>query len=123
MSLQESKATNTEAVEWWKKQLLKANIEAADKGDVDAMCNLGNVYYYAGGAWDPMGIKQQDIEKAVGWFRKAADKDNEYAMKALINIHEEGFGVGLDLGNISTWRWKSEMLSRRRVSYLIQKLL
>ena len=52
------------AKEWYEK--------AAEKGNVDAMVNLGALYY-----------EQRDKTKTIEWYEKAAEKGNDWAMFSL----------------------------------------
>lgn len=54
--------------------------KAADVGNIDAICNLGNVYRY--GKRVP-----KNIHKAIELFKKAADLGNTYAMNKLGYIY------------------------------------
>src|SRR5712664_4001235 len=69
------------ALEWYEK--------AADKGNADAMNNIGTLYYNRRGV-------EQDYAKAREWYEKAAAKDNVVAMYNLGRIYENGQGVAQD---------------------------
>jgi len=69
------------AREWLKK--------AADKGQAEAMDNLGIIY--ANGKGVP-----PDLAEAARWFRKAADKNVPEAMDHLAYAYATGKGVALD---------------------------
>jgi len=64
-------------------------IPFAEKGDVDAMRNLGVMYLEGRGV-------PQDYKLAVEWFRKAAEKGEAIAMINLGAMYAEGRGVPQD---------------------------
>ena len=68
----------------------------ADKGDVNAMYNLG--WMYAEGSGVP-----KDEKQAVEWFRKAADLGNPAAMSNLGWMYANGRGVAKDEKQAVEW--------------------
>src|SRR5208337_4884899 len=78
-----------EAYNWYKK--------AADKGDQNAMNNLGRLYY--DGHYDGQE-DVQDRQKASEWFRKAA-------MLKLGSIYEAGRGVEQNVAEAIKWYEKA----------------
>ena len=63
--------------------------EAAEAGDVRAMCNLGYCYYQG------IGTEMDDAE-AFQWFSKAAEEEYPRAMQLLGECYENGYGVEQD---------------------------
>ena len=87
---------------WWFSgyfQLPKLQ-SAAEKGDVSAMYELGNVYEGGGGV-------TQDHAQARRWYQKAADAGNAGAMYSLGNLYEEGQGVTQDHAQARRWYQKA----------------
>ena len=70
--------------------------KAADKGDAEAMYNIGHLYEKGHGV-------EQDYIEAMRWFRKAADKGNAEAMFNIGVLYERGRGVKQD--EIEAMRW------------------
>ena len=71
---------------------------AAEMGDPQAMCNLGNCYY------NGQGGLTKDTSKAVEWYRKAAEKGNPTAMNNLGNCYDYGKG-GLTKDEVKAGEW------------------
>lgn len=67
-------------------QAISCYRKAAERGDTDAMNNLG--YFYEHGQWIP-----QDYGQAVQWYKKAAERGNTFAMYNLGGCYENGRGV------------------------------
>ncbi len=70
---------------------------AAEAGDVEAMCQLGERGYLWG-----EGVPR-DSQKGLAWIRKAADKGCAHAMFKLGYIYERGFGKPDDYANADEW--------------------
>lgn len=70
--------------------------EAAERGDVDAQCDLGMAY--ASGEAVP-----QDHALAVQWFRKAAEQGDAFAQLSLGVAYEDGKGVSQDWTQAVHW--------------------
>jgi len=70
----DAKGDYIEAMRWYRK--------AADKGDADAMFNIGVLYD------NGEGVKQDYIE-AMRWYRKAADKGDADAKAALKRLRDK----------------------------------
>ena len=116
-----------EAVEWYRKGI--------SNGNDWAMCNLGNMYrngkgvpqnnqkakeWYkkaydqdgdaAGAAANNYGIrcyKDGDYEGSSEWFRKGADKGNDWAMYNLADSYCKGEGVAEDADKAKEWLQKA----------------
>ena len=54
--------------------------KAAEQGDAEAQCKLGNCYYYGNGV-------DEDETEAIKWYRKAAEQGNEEAQNNLGNCY------------------------------------
>lgn len=61
---------------------------AEEQGDVNAQCNLGNMYSNGQGV-------PQDYAEAVKWYRLAADQGFEEAAKRLEELEKSGFPLKL----------------------------
>jgi uncharacterized protein len=59
---------------------------AADRGDVDALDELGDIYLYG------FGVKKDAVE-AVEWYRRAAEQGNSAAQNALGICYQLGTGL------------------------------
>jgi TPR repeat protein len=68
----------------------------ADRGNVHAQYNLGNMYR------NSQGVPQNDAE-AVRWFRLAADQGNAGAQFGLGGMYYFGFGVPRDYVTAHMW--------------------
>ena len=62
----------------------------AKKGDSDAQYRLGRLYQYG------QGSLPYDINKALDWYRRAADQQHAAALYALGKLHLNGQGVQRD---------------------------
>jgi hypothetical protein len=67
-----------EAVSWYRK--------AAEQGDANAQCNLGQCYAFGAGV-------VKDESEAVSWYRKAAEQGNANAKYSLGLCYYLGTGV------------------------------
>ena len=65
---------------------IKLLLQAAEIGNIDAMNNLGMLYYRG------YGVKQ-DYTQALKWFRKGASYGNQVAYENLAMMYEKGCGV------------------------------
>ena len=63
--------------------------KAAEQGDAEAQCNLGELY--ANGTGVP-----QDYAQAVAWYREAAEGGNAQAQYNLGQLYANGTGVPQD---------------------------
>lgn len=68
----------------------------AERGDVEAMCNLGSAYLIGTDV-------DQDPEKAAYWFEKAAAEGESVAMFNLGLMCAKGFGVERDFEKAAEW--------------------
>ena len=75
---------------------LEANVVAANKGDIDAMHNLGVAH--ANGESVP-----QDFSKAYEWFYRAALKGQHNSMYSLAVMNRLGQGRKVDLVSAYVW--------------------
>ena len=94
----------TEYVEHEKRQKAKKEkltyseelVRQAEKGSIDAQCNLG--VCYANG----YGIAQ-DYDEAVKWFEKVAEQGDARGMRNLGLFYRKGHGVSQDYGEAVKW--------------------
>ena len=77
-----------EAVTWYRK--------AAEKGDAEAMYNLGGLYNRGQGV-------PQDYQQAAQWYRQAAEKGDGDAMYNLGVFYSNGQGVARDYQQATQW--------------------
>jgi hypothetical protein len=63
-------------------------IKAAEQGHVDAQYDLGNYYCKKG--------INQDFNKAIEWYKKAAEQDDRRALRTLADCYYKGKGVAQD---------------------------
>ena len=75
----------------------------AERGYADAMCYLGECYYYGRGT-------TQDYAIAVKWYRKAANLGDVDAMKSLGYCYINGQGITQDLTKAAKWCRKAANL-------------
>jgi len=73
----------------------------AEKGDVQAECDLGSAY-----AFSKFGLKQ-DWTNAMVWFRKAAEQNNAEAECRLGTGYDFGVGLEKNLPEALKWYQKS----------------
>jgi len=73
---------------------------AAENGDPEAQCNLGNVYYLGEGT-------PQDCGEAAKWYRLAAEQGNVAAQNNLGVMYDEGEGVPQDDREAVKWYRKA----------------
>ncbi len=69
----------------------------AESGDPRAQFTLGRLYY------DGNGNNTQDYDRAVKWFRRAADQGNASAQLYLGLMSDEGQGVPQDYAEAAKW--------------------
>ena len=74
--------------------------KAAEQGDAEAQCNLGELY--ANGTGVP-----QDYEQAVAWYREAAEAGNSQGQNALGVMYHNGTGVPQDYAQAVAWYRKA----------------
>lgn len=89
------KGTSGHTSDYWKK-MAESQRKAAEKGDADAMFNMGVMYHNGQGV-------QQDYREAMHWFRKAADKGVAEAMFGVGAIYHNGRGVLQDSRQAMNW--------------------
>lgn len=68
----------------------------AEQGDAKAQYNLAYCYEYGDGV-------VQDIDKAIYWYKKAAEQEFVPAQVSLGNIYYYGEGVEQDLQQAAEW--------------------
>lgn len=78
-------------------------MQRATKGDVKAQYDLGNCFYYG------LGI-EQSYEKAVEWFRKAAEQNFAPAQNDLGDCYHRGIGVEKDEQEAERWWHKASRI-------------
>lgn len=69
-----------------KRDLIKAYKlyhEGAELGDIHCMRTLGNAYM------EGYNHIEKDIDKAIYWFQKAAENDDDYSIKKLNRLNKE----------------------------------
>jgi len=75
-------------------------VQKAKNGDAEAQNNLGWCY------WAGSGV-DQDYEKAVYWYEKAASQDNAMAQYNLAICYGNGYGVAKNIKESVKWFGKS----------------
>lgn len=73
-------------------------LSAAEQGYVDAMEELGNLYFYG---WSDV----QNYREAEKWFLKAASKGKGYSALMLARIYSGGMSIGLPADYQKAYRW------------------
>lgn len=91
---------DTDAAARWYKTALSYYEEAVDKGDVDAMCELGECYL------DGAGV-ERNIEKAISLYRLAANSGDARAQRMLGTFYKYGRGVEKSQTDAAMWFAKS----------------
>jgi TPR repeat protein len=84
----------------WKAMYLEEQKKRAMDGDTSAQYDLGSWYYYG----DDI-LFAKDVEKAVSWWRMAAEGGNEEAMYRLGLCFFSGDGVTQDYSQALAW-WR-----------------
>lgn len=86
---------------------LRKAYESAEKGDVDAMMELGLAY--RDGNSGPIngyllsaGV-EKDLKESTKWYRKAAENGKAEAMNRLGECYVHGYGVESDIGEAIKW--------------------
>ena len=79
---------------------MKYALIAADRGNSNAMVDLGFMYV------NGQGVEKNDIE-AVKWYRKAAEKGNKWGQTNLGVCYQNGKGVTKDLTQAKYWLEKA----------------
>lgn len=77
--------------------------KARGSGDVNAMFDLGEAYYWGDGV-------EKDYAKSRTWFELAAAKGHPEAMFRLGTIYDRGRGVAEDVSTAISWFEKAEQL-------------
>ncbi len=95
--------------------IIESYEKAAASGDSDAMCKLGEKYYYG------KDVEQDDL-KAKAWFEKAAELGNARAMNFLGLIYEFGRGVKKDYQKAIECFEKAAELGDKRATLLLEKM-
>ena len=88
----DDKGEYEEAVKWYRK--------AAEQGDANAQCNLGNCYFNGTGV-------PQSYSDAVKWYRKAAEQGDTDAQCWLGICYYNGHGVPQSYSDAVKWYSKS----------------
>jgi TPR repeat protein len=76
---------------------------SAQKGNCDAMFELGSLYY------DGLGVPQDDT-KAYDWYKRAAEMGQTYAMLTIGYWYANGIYVDLDYKETEKWYLKAANL-------------
>jgi TPR repeat protein len=97
------------AILWYKK--------AAEKGNIDAMFNLGNMYFKNELPYNSSDITYDLIHndnvthkryvESYKWYKAAADLGNEKGMYSVGVAYLEGYGVNIDVKEARKWFQKS----------------
>ena len=74
--------------------------QAAEKGNLDAQCDLGNCYRLGKGV-------QKDAKESFNWYKKSAEQGNATAMYHVGLCYDEGNGVSQDLLLAKYWYRKA----------------
>jgi len=90
---------------------LKLYILAASLGDLNAMANLGRIYYYGGD-----GV-QRDVLTAIDWYKKGADLGDFTSMRQLGEIYGWGEGVPLNINRSSAYLLRANPIHDGEASY------
>ena len=88
----QKQAPDEVAVKWWQ--------IAAEQGNEDAQCNLGNAYFFGRGI-------EQDYAAAVEWYMKAVEKGHADAQLHLGWMYDNGFSVAQDSAKAFEWYMKA----------------
>ena len=89
--------------------------QAADGGNVTAMCNLGYCYYTG------IGV-EEDNDEAIQWFQKAANYGQPRALFLLGECYEEGHGVQTDLKKAREYYQKAADKGYKSAQEALQRL-
>ncbi len=87
----------------------------AHEGDVDSQYNLGIIYYHGEGV-------PRDFEKALAWFRKAAEQDDPDAQYNLGFMYGRGEGVGKDQRQSFEWFRKAAEQGHAGAGEILEKM-
>ena len=85
-------------------RICKAETES---GDVGAMTELADRYYFGDGM--PL-----DKQKAIEWYEKAAAAGNEYAIKTILTFHRNGTKVNVNTDQLQQWQAQFPRSANRR---------
>lgn len=86
-------------------------IKSAKEGDVKAQYILGNMYHEEGG-----GVPQ-DYQKALKWYKKAAEQGHTSAQIKLGDIYYKGQGVSQDYKKGLKWYKKAAQQGNASAQY------
>ena len=89
--------------------------QAADNGNITAICNLGYCYYTG------IGVAEDEAE-AVKWFQRAADHGQPRALFLLGECYEEGNGVTADLERAKEFYQKAAGKGYQSAKEALQRL-
>lgn len=89
--MQEERANEARAV-----QTAATYRVAADKGDTQAQCSLGNMYYHGEGV-------TQNFAEAASWYRKAAEQGFAKGEYDIGYVYQRGQGVSQDYTEAARW--------------------
>lgn len=84
---------------------------AASLGDLNAMANLGRIYYYGGD-----GVRR-DVIAAIDWYKKGADLGDFTSMRQLGEIYGWGQGVPLNIDRSSAYLLRANPINDGEASY------
>ena len=94
---------------------IKAVKSAAEKGELDAQCTLGEMYAQGN------GVPQAD-DTAVSWFRKAAEQSSASGQYHLGFMYAEGRGVPQDEKEAALWFTKAAEQGQADAQYHLSAL-
>merc|ERR1712139_115880 len=89
---------------------------AADQGNADAQCNIGNMYY------DGQGVAQ-DYSAAMKWYRMAAGQGYAQAVRNVGGMYYEGKGVPQNTLEALRWLHKAQVQGDERAKQLIELIM
>lgn len=93
---------------------LKVWLPAAQKGDVDAMNYVGEIYEQG------LGV-EPDYATALQWYRKAAEQGSNTAMINLGSLYEAGKGVPKDVTLAMNWYRKASGITDGKLELVTQE--
>lgn len=83
-------------------QTLQELRESAVAGDIAAIYELGERYYY-GQEYQAQNSVEEDYGKAINWYHKAAELGNVAAMHDVGWMYQNGYGVERDFQKAMQW--------------------
>ena len=89
--------------------------KAADKGNTDAMCYIGNMFYFG-------YCYEEDKEKAAECYKIAAEKDCPEAQNMLAAMYYYGVGVPQDFEKSAKWAKKAAAYDMADAQYVLANL-